>query len=720
MVTIDVPDTTPPDAPVITEVYDDVGTHKGPVANGGKTDDSQPLISGTAEKNSVVTVKVHSAAGHDYTLGSVVTDNAGHWSYQLHGGQDITNGLGDWTFTAQAKDAAGNKSGWSAGYTVETVGSNQDDTTAPDTPVITAAIETYDNGHTTGVTNGDTIDDNTPELIGDAAAGSVVTIYDGAVVIGSVTADSKGTWFYDIARALADGRHTFTVTATNAAGNTSSHSGEFVLNVDAYVPDTTPPDAPVITDYYDDVGDSKGHESNGSTTDDTTPTLNGQAEANSIVKVYEGSTLLGSTTAHGDGTWSFTPSARSEGKHTFFATATDAAGNTSTHSSDFVVDVETAPVLPAFGYYEDNYQAYNTLHGGNGTGYAFFNDATPTLHGTGKADSVVNIYRESYAHSNYVLTCVGSAQADASGNWSFTDSVTRSAHYSWRIVPLDHAGHEINEGATVTPDLWIADEQDTNYSTSGNLGDLLTPPEFNYFEDNYQAYNTLHGSNGTGFALFNDATPTLHGTGQADSVVNIYRESYAHSNYVLTCVGSAQADASGNWSFTDSVTRSAYYSWRIVPLDHAGHEINEGATVTPDLLIADEQDTNYSTSGNPGDLLTTTQHEAAALLATTSDLQADHAVINLHNNAVQTLYLTLNDILSEAHPNLFIQDGHQQLAVTGDQGDVVELKVNDLSHNTWQDSGAVTAGGIQYEVYQHAGSDVELLVQHGLELHQVS
>jgi len=32
----------------------------------------------------------------------------------------------------------------------------------------------------------------------------------------------------------------------------------------------------------------------------------------------------------------------------------------------------------------------------------------------------------------------------------------------------------------------------------------------------------------------------------------------------------------------------------------------------------------------------------------------------------------------------------------------------------------VTAGGVQYEVYHHAGSDVELLVQQGLELHQVS
>ena len=95
-------------------------------------------------------------------------------------------------------------------------------------------------------------------------------------------------------------------------------------------------------------------------------------------------------------------------------------------------------------------------------------------------------------------------------------------------------------------------------------------------------------------------------------------------------------------------------------------------------------------------------------------------VVELHDGSQNTLQLTLNDILSEAHDNLFVQDGHKQLAVKGDAGDVVELKVEDLGHNTWQETGQITTGGVQFEVYQHTASNVELLVQHGVELHQVS
>jgi len=112
--------------------------------------------------------------------------------------------------------------------------------------------------------------------------------------------------------------------------------------------------------------------------------------------------------------------------------------------------------------------------------------------------------------------------------------------------------------------------------------------------------------------------------------------------------------------------------------------------------------------------------EALALSQASADDSHHTATTDITNHIQDTLHLTLNDILSEAHDNLFIQDGHKQLAVTGDAGDVVELKVEDLAHNTWQDAGQVTAGGVQYEVYQHAGSNVELLVQQGVELHQVS
>ena len=79
----------------------------------------------------------------------------------------------------------------------------------------------------------------------------------------------------------------------------------------------------------------------------TTLTLTGTAEANSTVKVYDGATLLGSATANGSGAWSYTTAALASGAHSFTATATDAAGNTSVASSALNVTIDTvAPNAP--------------------------------------------------------------------------------------------------------------------------------------------------------------------------------------------------------------------------------------------------------------------------------------------------------------------------------------------------------------------------------------
>ena len=77
--------------------------------------------------------------------------------------------------------------------------------------------------------------------------------------------------------------HSFTATATDAAGNTGAASTALAVTID-----TTAPVAPSITAFSTDsgvVGDG--------ITNDTTLTLTGTAEANSTVKVYDGATLLG-------------------------------------------------------------------------------------------------------------------------------------------------------------------------------------------------------------------------------------------------------------------------------------------------------------------------------------------------------------------------------------------------------------------------------------------
>lgn len=108
--------------------------------------------------------------------------------------------------------------------------------------------------------------------------------------------------------------------------------------------DTAAPDAPVIT-------------TSGNTTDDTTPTIEGTAEAGTIVTLHEGSTSLGSVQADSNGKWSITTSEIANGLHTLTAKATDAAGNTSHKSNEIAITIISEPNKPELTITGSTYEA---------------------------------------------------------------------------------------------------------------------------------------------------------------------------------------------------------------------------------------------------------------------------------------------------------------------------------------------------------------------------
>ena len=99
-------------------------------------------------------------------------------------------------------------------------------------------------------------------------------------------------------------------------------------------PDTLAPAAPQITAFTPDTG-TVGDK----VTDASILTLTGTAEAGSTVKLFEGTTVIGTAKASASGAWSLTTAEMSSGVHSFSATATDAAGNTSSASSPLSVTV---------------------------------------------------------------------------------------------------------------------------------------------------------------------------------------------------------------------------------------------------------------------------------------------------------------------------------------------------------------------------------------------
>ncbi|WBL80344.1 Ig-like domain-containing protein [Bradyrhizobium xenonodulans] len=183
------------------------------------------------------------------------------------------------------------------------------DTTAPAAPSI-ATFSPDSNVAGDGITKA-----NQLTLAGTAEAGSKVLVFDGATQVGTATVDASGNWSFATGT-LVDGTHVFTGQAVDAAGNVSATSGALSVAVD-----TVAPNAPKIVS--DTIGSS------------STIGVAGTAEAGSTIKLYEGSSLLGTAVTASNGVWSITTGSLAQGAHVFTATATDAAGNSSGLSAAF-------------------------------------------------------------------------------------------------------------------------------------------------------------------------------------------------------------------------------------------------------------------------------------------------------------------------------------------------------------------------------------------------
>jgi len=95
-------------------------------------------------------------------------------------------------------------------------------------------------------------------------------------------------------------------------------------------------------------------------TADTTPRLFGTATPNIRVRVFDQTTLLGTTTAGADGLWEFTTNPLADGPHTLRARAVNLNGTESADSNTLALTIDTAPpAAPAVTGFADNSGATN-------------------------------------------------------------------------------------------------------------------------------------------------------------------------------------------------------------------------------------------------------------------------------------------------------------------------------------------------------------------------
>ncbi|MGE8549837.1 MAG: Ig-like domain-containing protein, partial [Acinetobacter calcoaceticus] len=194
----------------ISPNYDSIAPDK-PVA---QINADGTTVTGTAEANAKIEVKDLSGK----VIGSGTAGADGKFTIS------ISPALTDNKHASvSAIDSAGNKSD-----VLDIIGTK--DTTPPIKPVLNSVDD--DVGALKGaITAGSETDDARPKFTGSGEANATLTIYDNGVAIGIVTVSSGRSWTFSLDKDLALGKHTITLTQTDAAGLTSEVSSPFTFYV---------------------------------------------------------------------------------------------------------------------------------------------------------------------------------------------------------------------------------------------------------------------------------------------------------------------------------------------------------------------------------------------------------------------------------------------------------------------------------------------------------
>lgn len=182
--------------------------------------------------------------------------------------------------------------------------------------------------------------------------------------------------------------------------------------------DTVPPAAPSINLVRNAAGYALGN----------APLITGAAEPNSTVKVFVNQALAGTATVDASGLWTLTAAPLKDGlNYAVYATATDAAGNTSAASATITFNVDaTAPVMPT------------------GTAVVAPQSNHPVFAGTGEAGTMIQLVRVTDAVE------IGRTVVDKDGTWRYESPAMPNGDYNVAVVSVDKADNATSGAQRVT------------------------------------------------------------------------------------------------------------------------------------------------------------------------------------------------------------------------------------------------------------------------------
>jgi len=254
---------------------------------------------------------------------------------------------------------------------------------------------------------------NSPVIKGSAPAGSAVHLYANSSCTGTPVGNALAATFgVGITVSVADNTTTtFYANATNSWGASSCSSTSI-----SYTEDSAPPAKPSVTSFNP-----------ASPANNNAPKVIGSVEAGSTVKLYTNGTCTSSVAATGTAAAFASPglgvSVADNTSTTFYATATDVAGNVSACSSGLTyVEDSIAPTAPAVS-------STSPASGANNN--------SPKVIGSAAAETTVKIYP--------TASCTGEAKATGTSaafvSPGITVSVSDNTTTTFKATATDAAGN---------------------------------------------------------------------------------------------------------------------------------------------------------------------------------------------------------------------------------------------------------------------------------------
>ena len=453
-------------------------------------DGGVPDFSGTVETGASVNVTITDAATGKETVIAATVNKDGTWSAPTNDSNFIS---GNYSWVVEATDVAGNTKQQEGQFTLDTSVANftstlvdaNNDGLINEAPSFTGTVEP---GSTVVVT-----------LTPAAAGGEAITLK------ATVTAD--GNWSATAAT-LPDGSYSWSVTATDAAGNTASSTpANFTLDtavtftgnlMDASA-DGTINEAPSFA----------GTVEPGSTVTVTLTPAAADGEAITLTAVVTGSN------------WTATAASLPDGNYSWHMTATDAAGNSdSTTPANFTLDT-TGPNLTG------------SLVDASADGMV--NEA-PSFTGSVEPGSTVTVTLTPAAAGGEAITLKATVTAD--GTWSATATDLPDGNYSWQVSATDAVGN-------------IASNTAANFTLDSTVTNFTS---------------TLVDANSDG--LIKEA-PSFTGTVEPGSTVTVTLTPAAAGGEAITLKATVTAD--GTWSATATDLPDGNYSWQVSATDAVGN-----------------------------------------------------------------------------------------------------------------------------------------------------